>query len=267
MRSKLFLAIGVVALVIPLACSGSPNHATGAGGNGAATGGSGGVGGQPGDDLLFVPVGLPNTPFDQVTTLTLVAFTLVRGATGTEIYAAVRNDGVMPACEAGMMIFFYDKADQPMTDVAGVLRGARFYRLEPGVVLTCFDPGEIAMAAVTGLADSIVIGDIGRIEHRFPLFTVEGIERIDGLAVTGVAAVTTGASSVYTGTLANGLATAVSNASVTIFPLNRVGRPLGTATASAAMDIPPGGSWSFQTGSVGDLGAAYAAYPSASIPD
>src|SRR5688572_9841350 len=99
MRSKLFLVIAVIALAIPLGCSGSGGASAGTGGSSGASGGIGGVGGiggQPGDDLLFVPVGLPNTPYDQVTTLTLVAFTLVEGANGPEIYAAVRNDGAMP---------------------------------------------------------------------------------------------------------------------------------------------------------------------------
>ena len=52
---------------------------------------------------------------------------------------------------------------------------------------------------------------------------------------------------------------------VTIFPVNRVGRPLGAATASSTIDIPPGGSWSFETSPVDDLGVDYVAYPAASI--
>ena len=281
MQLKSVLVTAVVALALPLACSSSPGDATGRGGNGAGSGGSpggggasgglgglGGTAGMSGDDLLFVPEGLPNTLSDQIPgPLTLVALTLVPGATGPELYAAVRNDGQMPGCEAGMMTSFFDKADQRVTETAAALRSGRYYRLEPGVVLNCIEPGQIAMAAAIDLPDYIVIGDLGYLEHRFPVINTEGLERIDGLAVSGVEAVTTGAGSAYTGTLTNGLDATVSNPSVTIFPVNRVGRPLGMARASATTDIPPGGSWSFQTGTVSDLGAGYVAYPGASIPN
>jgi hypothetical protein len=248
MQVKSWLAMGVLALSLPLACSGST---------------------VDGNDLLFVPEGLPNKLRDeQLGTIALVALTLVQGATGPELYVAVRNDGQMPACEAGMMTSFYDKADQHLTDTSAVLRSARYYRLQPGVVLSCIDPGEIGMAAAMELPDSLVIGELGYLEHRFPLFTVDGIERIDGdLTVSGVEVVTMAAGSAYTGTFTNGLDATVSNPSVTIFPVNRVGRPLGMVRADATMDIPPGGSWSFQTSPVGDLGAGYVAYPGASIPN
>jgi hypothetical protein len=272
MQLSSLLAAGVLALAVPLACSGSTGGATGRGGSsggaGGGLGGLGGTAGQAGDDLLFVPEGLPNKLFDeQRGTIALVAVTLVQGATGPELYAAVRNDGQMPACEAGMMISFYDKADQHLTDTGAVLLSGRFYRLDSGVVLSCIDPGQIAMAAATDIPDSIVIGELGYLEHRFPLFTIDGIQRVDGLAVSGVEATTTGAGSAYTGTLTNGFSVTVSNPSVAIFPVNRVGRPLGMARADATTDLPPGGGWSFQTSTVGELGAGYVAYPGAVVPN
>lgn len=246
-----------------------PDRATGAGGSGlGGLGGLGGAAGAPGDDRLVVPEGLSNTTLDgQAGPLTLVAYTLVPGATGPSLYAAVRNDGPNPACEAGMTTFFFDKADQPVTDAATGLWMGRFYRSGPGVVLSCVDPGQIAMAGSMGLPASIVIDELGSLKHRFPHFVVDGIQPIDGLAVSGVATVMTGAGSAYTGTLTNGLDVAVSNPSVTIFPVNRVGRPLGMASSSATTDIPPGGSWTFQTSAVDDLGAGYVAYPAAAIPN
>ena len=39
------------------------------------------------------------------------------------------------------------------------------------------------------------------------------------------------------------------------------------ARSSATTDIAPGGSWSFQTSTVDDVGAGYVAYPGAAIPD
>ena len=54
-----------------------------------------GPGADAGDDRLFVPEDLPNTPHEGEVgvTLKLVASTLVQGAAGPELYAAVRNDG------------------------------------------------------------------------------------------------------------------------------------------------------------------------------
>ena len=69
----------------------------------------------------------------------------------------------------------------------------------------------------------------------------------------------------YTGKVTNGLDVAVSAPAVAIFPVNRVGRPLGQATSSAIVDIPPGGSWAFETSAVDDLGVDYLAYPTAAI--
>jgi hypothetical protein len=245
-----------------------PDRATGAGGSGlGGLGGLGGAAGAPGDDRLVVPEGLSNMPLDgQGGPLTLVAYTLVPGATGPSLYAAVRNDGQTPVCEAGMTTFFFDKADQPVTDTATGLWMGRLYRMAPDVVLACVDPGQIAMAGSTDLPASIVIGELGYLKHRFPHFVVDGIQPVDGLAVSRVETVTTGAGSAYTGTLTNGLDVTVSNPSVRIFPVNRVGRPLGMASSSATSDIPPGGSWTFQTSTVDDLGASFVAYPTAAIP-
>jgi hypothetical protein len=251
MGAQVCVVIPPVVLALALGCSAS-------GSNGA----------PPGDDRLFVPADLRHTfRDDQGVPLTLIAFTLVEGATGPDLHAAVRNDGPTPVCEAGMMMSLFDKADQPVTDVAAVLVSGRFYRLEPGVVVTCIAPGQIAMAATTGLPTSIVIDQLGRVEHRFPLFNLGDLEEIEGLAVTGVATVAMSAGSAYTGTFTNGLGTAVSSPSVTIFPTNRVGRPLGVATASATTDVPPGGSWAFQSSLVADPGAAHVVFPGAAIPD
>jgi hypothetical protein len=52
----------------------------------------------------------------------LIAFALVQTATGPKLYAAVRNDGDAPACEAGMTTYFFDKANQDMTESGSVLQ-------------------------------------------------------------------------------------------------------------------------------------------------
>lgn len=247
----------------------------GAGTGGTAFGGSAGIGGSAGgaatagstgDDRLFVPEDLPNTELDGGGGLTLVAFTLIEGATGGEFYAAVRNDGQTPACEAGMMIDFYDKAGALVTSTSGTLQTGKLYRLSQGeaVHVWCIPPGAIAMTSGAGIT-GVVIDELGHLEHRFPAFGIEVIP-VEGLGVTGVAAVTSGGRTAYTGTLANGLDAAVMNPKVSVFPVNRVGRPLGLATATEALSVPAAGTWTFETSTVVDAGVDHAAYPNATLP-
>jgi hypothetical protein len=272
------VAVAVVVLAFTLlACSASPpEHATGSGGNGAGSGGAsasggsssdgatasggsaggGGMAGEPGDDLLFVPDGLSNTlqAGQQGVTLTLIAFTLVQGTTGPELYAAVRNDGQTPSCEPGMMTAFFDKTGQPLETVGSVLQTAQFYRLDPDTILPCIGPGQIAMSVTTDLPKDIVIANLGYLMHSFPTFTVDGIVPVDGITVANVTAASSANGGTYSGTLTNDFDVTVSAPQVTIFPLNRVGRPLGAAMSSATIDIPAGGNWSFETNAVNDLG-------------
>ena len=252
MRSKgtpVVAVLAVLALVLPLACSG-------------------GMAGAPGDDRLFVPEDLPNTPRagEVGVTLKLVASTLVQGPTAAALYAAVRNDGNAPSCEAGMMTDFIDKAGQTVVSVGTALYSKQLYRLDATTVISCIDPGQIAMAAATNLPAEIVIGELGSLTHTFPTFGgFDALVPVAGFTVSQVATIAKGDGSAYTGTLSNGFDTTVSAPTVTIFPVNRVGRPLGAATASSTIDIPPGGSWSFETSAVSDLGVDYVAYPSASL--
>ncbi len=253
MRSK-FLpvvvrAVALGALALPLACDGGGEMA-----------------GQPGDDRLFVPAGLSNTNIDgQDDGPTLIAFTLVQEGTGPKLYAAVKNNLDTPACEAGMTTYFVDKADQVVTSSGSVLLSGRLYRLSDGTIISCIDPGQVAMTASTDLPSTLMIDDLGFLEHLFPTFIVAGIVPTAGLTVSEVHAVATGAGHAYSGTVTNGLDVTVSAPAVAIFPVNRVGRPLGVATGSATVDLPPGGSWTFETSVVDDLGVDYLAYPTASI--
>jgi hypothetical protein len=258
-----FPMLGVVALVLPLGCSGTR------GGSGGA-GGAGGMAGAPGDDRLFVPEDLPNTPRagDVGQTLKLVAATLVQGPAGLEFYAAVRNDGNAPSCNAGMLTDFIDKAGQTVASVATTLRSKQLYRLDAGTILSCVDPGQIAMTDSTYLPAAIVIGELARMTHTFPTFGgFDGIVPLVGLTVTQVETVPKAGGSAYTGTLTNALDVTASAPTVAIFPLNRVGRPLGMATVGTTIVLPPGGTWSFETTTVNDPGVAHAAYPAAFISD
>jgi hypothetical protein len=57
----------------------------------------------------------------------------------------------------------------------------------------------------------------------------------------------------------------LSGAKVAVFPVNRVGRPLGVATTSVGMELPAAGSWMFETSSVRDLGVGYAAFAGGAV--
>ncbi len=286
-QSKLVLvgmrAVALVApaiLLLPIACSRStPGHEEGADGSvpvrsdatatGAldGTGGLAGMDGQPGDDLLFVPEGLSNISGDGMDQgLTLVAFTLMQEATGPKLYAAVRNESDTPSCEAGMTTDFIDKAGDVVTSSGSVLLSGKLYQLTDGTIISCIDPGQVAMTASTDLPSSMTIDELGYLRHLFPAFTVPGVVPIPGLSVSDVQTVATDAGNAYTGKVTNGLGLTVSAPSVTIFPVNRVGRPLGAAISSAPSDLPPGGTWGFTTSAVDDLGVGYVAYPAASLP-
>jgi hypothetical protein len=244
----------VLVLVSLLACGGGGG------------GGAGGMAGQAGDDQLFVPEGLPNTNVNgQDEGLILVASTLVREATGSALYVAVRNDLDTPLCQPGMSTDFYDKAGQKITSAASVVQTDRWYGMGDGTVIACLAPGQIGMAAATNIPDLPALEELGYLKHLFPTFIVQDIAPVEGLTVADLKIVAKGTGHAFAGQLVNGLDVAVSAAAVAIFPVNRVGRPLGVATGAATTDVPSGGSWPFETDTVEALGVDYLAFPSASI--
>jgi hypothetical protein len=215
-----------------------------------------------------VPAGLPNTNQDgQDDGLVLVAFTLVQEATGPAFYAAVQNVWTTPLCEAGMMLSFYDRSGQSVGSAAGVLQTGQFYTLDDGsgTIIPCVAPGQIAMTGETGLPDTIVIDQLGSLVHLFPSFNV-AVVPAGALTVAGLQAVGGATGTSYSGTVGNAIGAAASSPGVAVFPVNRVGRPLGLAAASATTELPAGGTWAFQTGAVSDPGVGQVAYGSASVP-
>jgi len=252
------------ALIVPVACSTNPRDLPAA--EGAS--GTGGGAAETGDDRAFVPEGLSNTPMDGqvVDGLTLIAFTLRQSARGLALYGAVRNDRATPACEAGMTTYFVDDAGQVVTTATSVLESAHFYRLDTGVVIRCVAPGEVAMTASNELPKEVVLDELGSLRHAFPAFTVDGIVPVTALAVSDVKSALTGVGTFYAGTLHNQLDVSASSPRVAIFPVNRVGRPLGMAiTTGPASELPASGSWSFETGNVDAAGVDFAAYPNATF--
>lgn len=291
------LLVGILSLASAWACSESstpPHGAAGAMGTAAGHGGmpgpagganaagasgmaaragasaSGGAAGTSngGDSMAFVPEGLPTMELNAEGGLTLVALTLAPGSRGPELYAAVRNDGPSPACEAGMTVDFKDKNEQVVGTAAGTLLSGRFYRLDggAGVVISCVAPDQVAMTAMTDLPDGVVIEALGSLEYAFPAFAVSNIVEVEGLSVSDVRTVMTASGSAFTGALTNDFSETLRAPKVTMFPLNRVGRPVGVSTSSALPDLAPGDQSSFQTSSFHRAGVDYAAFATATYP-
>jgi hypothetical protein len=198
--------------------------------------------------------------------LDVIALTLRRGANGAELFVALKNRGEVPACSAAVSVELFDKTEQSMAVGIGGLLTQRFYRLidGSGSIAACVAPGDVSMAAVTDLPADLVLEAVGHIVYRCPYFALEVVP-IDGLTVSQVTTVVDKAGTAYTGTLVNGLDVVVSNPSVTVFPVNRVGRPLGMATGNSAIEIVPGGRWAFETNRVDERGEDYFAFPAGAL--
>lgn len=229
-----------------------------------------GTGADAGDDALIVPEGLSVTALAGGSgVLDLIALTLREGPTSTELYAALRNVGDVPACNGAVSVELFDRTGQSLTSGVGGLHTQHFYRLTDGsgTIAACVGPGDVTMAAVTDLASDIVIEDVADIVYRCPYFALDVVP-VDGLTTSQVKSVAGSAGTAYAGMLVNGLEVTVSNPSVTVFPVNRVGRPLGMATASDTVDLSPGGSWTFETSTVSAafVGSVdYVAYPAGAL--
>jgi hypothetical protein len=255
-RALLALVIAA-ATPVPLACS--------SGGPAGAPGGDSGSG----DDTLIFPAGLDvSLEPGGAGVLDLIALTLRQGSDGLELYAALKNDGDVPACDAALKVQLYDKANQPLGNWISGLRTKHFYlyTLPDGstTIAACASPGDVTMTQIATMASDIAAADVGQVVYYYSYFALDAVP-IDGPTVTQVNSQTSSAGIVYTGTLVNQLDTAVSNPSVTIFPLNRAGRPLGAASGGDASQVPPGGTWTFRTTTVDAPGVDYAAYPAASF--
>jgi hypothetical protein len=278
LTSMLVKSLLTLAAFSVLACSGGVKPQSGGSAGvsnsaGGALGGSGGVGtggisgetgaGDAGADSLIVPTGLDvlaepgaNSVFD------VIALTLSNGPNGAELYAAVRNDGNTVACNASFRVQLLDKDQQTVgAGISGLLM-QHFYQLTDGsgTIASCAAPGDLTMVVVTDLSLGGAIEDVRQVIYSSNYWDLD-VVIIDGISITGVKAVTSGAGVAYTGVLTNGLGMPLSNPSVAVFPLNAVGRPLGLASGSGTVDVPAGGNWDFETDTVSDPGVGFAAFP------
>jgi hypothetical protein len=287
MPAKCFVTLAAVIFALACSSSGPPSVAAAggirgavngrclasyAGQSGGGSGGSANLGtGGPADDVeadaLIMPEGLEVSPLEGGNgVLDLIALTLRAGRSATEIYVALRNDGDMPACSAGVSLQLFDESEQSIAAGITGLLANDLYRFTDGsgTIVSCVAPGDLALGAIMDLPSDIVIADVRSIVYRTPYFALD-VAPVDGrLSVSGLKAVPVSDGTTYTGTVVNGLDFAVTNPAVTVFPVNRVGRPLGVATGSGTADLVPCGTWSFQTNSVDVSGVDAIVYPTAS---
>ena len=247
---------------------GGATGGTAAGGGIGGVGGTGGAGGMTGDGSLVVPEGVTIMPLDGGTgVLELFALTLAQTPTGVvEGYAAVRNVGATSACSAALSIELFDATELSLGAGIGSLLSEKFHRLTDGSgsITSCVEPGDVAMAVVRDFPETVALGSVAIAVYRTPYFELP-VETIDGLSVSELERVLLDRGIGYTGTLINAFDVTVTNPSVTVFPVNRVGRPLGAAIGSGMLEIPTGGSWTFTTNDVGDAGVSEVAFPVASL--
>jgi hypothetical protein len=252
----------------------APDGGAGVAGAAAPDGGSD-AGGSPcgpsSDAALIVPAGLDvSLEAGGAGVLDLFALTLQQGPNGLQLYAALKNDGDVPACDAALKVFLYDAAGNPLGDFINGLYTNHFYLYTPtdgsaAEIAACASPGDVTMTEIAiPASDDIALGDVASVVYYYSYFALDAV-LIDGLTVSEVSTVTTSAGTSYSGTVINDLDIMVSGPSITIFPLTCAGRPLGIASGSDGSQIPPGGSWTFQTNTVDTPAVNYAAYPSASF--
>jgi hypothetical protein len=95
---------------------------------------------------------------------------------------------------------------------------------------------------------------------------VGDIVAVDGLGASDVKVVMTASGNAFTGSVTNEFSEPLSNPQVTVFPLNRVGRPLAVATSSMLPDLGAGERSDFRTNSFQRSGSGYAAFATATYP-
>jgi hypothetical protein len=245
--------LGFLSLILA-ACSGAREEAPGSG-----------------DDRLFVPEGLSVTKPTAGSSgaFNLLALTLEQKHGKTQVYLALRNDGETPACTGAFTVALLDVNGETLATGTRGLAVRQFYRFKldesaESTVAGCVAPGEVTMGAIldldlesreSGLEGISLsywltywnLADITKIQGAVTFENVRTVMRADGVA--------------YTGELVNGLADEPRLAAVSVFPVNRAGRPLGVAYRQDAAELLPGGRWEFETTTVPESGTGFAAYP------
>jgi len=258
-----------LAALLGVACSGSekPGSPSGVAGSVSVSGGAGmgGGAGETSSDSMIIPAGITVAPRPGINSVfNVIALTLRPVADGAELYAAIRNDGDIQACNASFSVELHDKDDQVIGNGISGLMVRHFYEFTDGsgTVEVCVEPGEVTMVAITSVFLDGSLADVHSVVYQSNYWAYLAAVEIPGVTLMGVKPVARSGGVAYTGTLLNGLDMALTGPTVAIFPVNAFGRPLGVAYGGASsVVLPPGGTWDFETAAVGDAGVGFNAYP------
>lgn len=220
-----------------------------------------------GDAARIVPEGLTVSALPGGNgVLDLVALTLRELNGQVELYAALKNVGDRPACDAALGVELFDAQRRSLAaGINGVL-AQRFYRRTDGsgAIASCVAPGDVAMATVTDLSSAVERSEVSSVVYRCPYFALD-VEPIRGLDVQSIERMKRDDGTAFTGTFVNQFDRTVSRAAVTVFPVDEVGRPLGLVSATSEADLAPGESWQFETAATDQPGVDAAAFPTAAL--
>jgi hypothetical protein len=226
--------------------------------------GANGLGGGTGDDSLIVPAGLAVTARPGINSVfNVTALTLRPGPNGVDLYAAVRNDGDIVACNASFSVELRDKDDQNVAVGVSGLMSSRYYRFRDGSegILGCVAPADVTMVGIRSMALDTPLEAVVNVVYQSNYWGNLDLVAIDGVSLASVQAVSRSPGVAYTGTLVNGLDVELSSPTVAVFPLNAVGRPLGAAYGGSSVVLPACGTWDFETTPINEAGVSFAAYP------
>jgi hypothetical protein len=216
---------------------------------------------------LFAPPGLSNVALSETAALKVYTSTLKSGAKGLELYVGVCNQSDWYQCSPAMQVELHDDTDQVIGTVSTSVQSGRLFRISESPYPTaCVAPGEFGMAAVSEFPGGLVLESVKSLGYRFSSFQFEVAVPLVGARVSQVEAFDADGGSAFRGTVTNDSDSPVTNPGVSVFPISEVGRPLGYAMTSAAAEIAPGGTWSFETSAVAERGVGQVTFAIASLP-
>jgi hypothetical protein len=200
-------------------------------------------------DVAVVPVGAN-------VTMKVVAATLREAGGAFDFYAVLHSEGEYPMCSPALQVDFFDHDDQLLGTTSGAVWTGRVFRFEGSVApVACVAPGQVAAGVVQGFVAPWSLKDVKYVEYRLHAFGIDTAEEQRGAVVGELQSFETHDGVTFRGTLTNSSDTAISEPRVTVLPLDCGGRPLGLATAVATLEIPPNGTWTFDSSVVQHAGA------------
>lgn len=219
------------------------------------------------ENSRYEPPGVTHVGLNATAALRVYASTLVPSSSGLALYVGVCNQSQRYQCSAAMQVELYDEAGEVLGTVSNAVQSGRVFNVsESPYPISCVAPGQRGMAAITDLPSEVTLEQVKSLGYRFSVFQFDEAAPLASTRVTHVEPFAIGNLVAFRGTVTNDATVSLTNPVVSVFPLNTVGRPLGFATAGAAEEIPPGGTWSFETSAVAERGATHVAYAAGTYP-